>query len=319
VYQGNVQSLVKAIIAPLEDIMRINKKEHAIDNPRHFGNMGVQIPDKPTIYDPNDIARTTIKETLLHDDMGVGAMTGPKKLIVYDPDEIAKRTIRETLERMDYEMNLGTDVPKGMVYDPDDKTRTTMKETLVEETHDGNLDRLEGLGAYINDYLAKNTQKQFVSDNDYYGVATRENADGYKTNKYEARNTQKQFISDGDHYGVAVSSQKKDRSKEDTSNAVITERKEVTLYGREPTKVGNKVANGGETVNLDVKKQQCDVTSTRANNNIDRFVGSKIPTFTDFNITKDRSYQSIPDDRLDPTLLKPFYDNPYTQPLTSSY
>lgn len=52
VYQGNVTSIIKAITAPIEDIMRINKKEHAVDNARHFGNMSVQIPDKPTLYDP---------------------------------------------------------------------------------------------------------------------------------------------------------------------------------------------------------------------------------------------------------------------------
>lgn len=320
VYQGNVTSLIKAIVAPLQDVIRVNKKEHGVDNPRHFGNMSAQVPDKPTMYDPNDIARTTIKETLLHDEMGTGTMTGPKKLAVYDPDEIAKRTLRETLESMDYEMNIGGGTYKGVVYDPDDPARTTMKETLVEETHDANIDRLEGLGAYVNDYLAKNTQKQFVSDNDYIGIANNEKGDAYKTTKYDARNVQKQFLSDNDYYGVSTSSyNKKATSSEDIQNAVITERKEVTLFNREPTKEGKKIANGGECVNLGVKKIDCDTTTIRATGNADRIINQLVQDRTDINFTRDKSYQQIPDNRNDPALLRAFLENPYTQSLTSVY
>lgn len=320
VYQGNVTSLIKAIVAPLQDVMRINKKEHAVDNPRHFGNMNAQVPEKPTMYDPNDIARTTIKETLLHDEMGTGTVTGPKKLMVYDPEEVAKKTIRETVERMDYEMNLGTGVSKGVVYDPEDVARTTMKETLVEETHDANINALEGMGTYVNDYFARNTQKQFISDMDYYGAATHETQDGaYKTTKYDARNTHKQFTSDNDYFGVSGSAyNKKAKSKEDMNNAVITARKEVTLFGREPTQEGRKMANGGECLNLGVRKVECDIASKRNTNNVDRVV-SKIPDSTTLNITRDRLYQQVPDDRLDPSLLSAFHENPYTQPLTSAF
>jgi hypothetical protein len=316
VYQGNVQSLIKAIIAPIQDVIRISKKEHGIDNPRHFGNMNVQVPDKPTMYDPNDVARTTIKETLIHDEMGMGTVTGPKRLIVYDPEEIAKRTHRETLERMEYEMNINGGQRKGQVYDPDDKARTTMKETLVEETHDANIDRLEGMGTYINDYIAKNTQKQFVSDNDYYGTATRQNADAYKTTEYNAKNTQKQFISDRDYYGTAASAyQKKQMSKEYIDNAIIRDRKEQTLYGREPTKTGVKVAVDGDMVNVNIKKPDCDIVAQRETLNADRQTGSTIPTMDFVNFTKDRKLQNTPDDRLDPTLLQALHDNPYTKML----
>jgi hypothetical protein len=318
VYQGNVTSIIKAITAPLEDILRINKKEHAVDNARHFGNMSVQIPDKPTMYDPNDIARTTIKETLIHDDMGKGTVTGPKQLTVYDPEEIAKRTLRETLERMDYEMNVGTNVPRNVVYDPEDVTRTTMKETLVESARAaGNPNSLEGLGTYINEYLARNTQKQFTSDTDYYGGATRDKGEGHLTNKHIAPNTQKQFFSDNDYYGTAASAAKKDISKTDYENAVITERKEVTLYGREPTREGKKVITGGESVNFSIiKKAEIDMMARRDTHNMDR-LNADIPSYTTLNVTKDKHFYNEPDDRLDPSLLKAFVENPYTQSLTS--
>lgn len=286
VYQGNVTSMVKSIVAPLLDIMRINKKEHDIDNPRHFGNMHVQAPEKPTMYDPNDIARTTIKETVLYDETGMGAVTGPKRLAVYDPEEVAKKTIRETLERLDYELNVHGGVYKGQVYDPDEKARTTIKETTIDNMHDGNIDRLEGLGTYVNDYIAKNTQKQFTSDYDYYGVA-------------------------GPNY------KKKDMSREDKANAVISGRKEAIIHGREPTKTSVKVATSGEMINLNVKKLESDVVVEREFLNVDRKGNVVIPTTNNINLTKDRKDVQVPDDRLDPDLLKAFISNPYTQSLHS--
>lgn len=286
VYQGNVTSMVKSIVAPLMDIMRINKKEHDIDNPRHFGNMHVQAPQKPTMYDPNDIARTTIKETLLYDEMGMGAVTGPKRLAVYDPEEVAKKTVRETLERLDYELNLHGGVYKGQVYDPDEKAKTTLKEMMIDNPHDGNIDRLEGLGTYVNDYMAKNTQKQFTSDYDYYGVA-------------------------GPNY------KKKDMSREDKANAVISGRKEAIIYGREPTKTSVKVATTGEMINVNVKKLESDVVMEREFLNVDRKGNVVIPTTNNINLTKDRKDVKTPDNRLDPDLLKAFVDNPYTHSLHS--
>lgn len=319
VYQGNVTSMVKAIIKPLEDALKITKKQHAVDNPRHFGNMNIQVPSKLTIHDPNDVARTTIKETLIHDDH-LGVVSGPKRLIMYDPDEVAKTTGRETLDRMDYELNVGINVPKATVYDPDDVMRTTMKETLIDEKRNGNIDRLDGMGTYVNDYLAKHTQKEFISDNDYYGIANKENGDAYQTTKYEAKHTQKEFISDNDYYGTAGSiNEKKPKSHQDIENAVITERKEVTLFGRDPTQTGVKVAVGGDNINMLIKKSECDNVATRFTPNQTRVVDGQIPSFADVHITKDKKHYNVPDDRLDPGLLKAFHDNPYTQSLTGAF
>ena len=52
-------------------------------------------PKKLTVYDPNDIARTTIKETNIHDNRA-GNMSGPNKITVHDPNDIARTTIKET-------------------------------------------------------------------------------------------------------------------------------------------------------------------------------------------------------------------------------
>ncbi len=381
VHQGNLTSLVKAIIAPLEDMIKITKKQHAVDNPRHFGNlrgnekMTIYDPndvakttikettihdaiignlkgnekitvhdpndvarttlkettihdaiignlkgnEKLTIYDPNDVARTTIKETLIHDEIGT-SIKGPQQLYVYDPDEIAKKTIRETLDRMDYEMNMAAKVYKGVVYDPDDPTRTTMKETVVDkERLFGNVDAWARGGGYeTNEYDARTTQKEFLSDNDYYGTAARDKGEGYITNEYDAKTTQKEFLSDYEYFGIADGGEdKKQMSYDDMYNATITERKETTLFGREPTQTGAKVFNDCITM-AEPKKRECDARAERLLNNRDK-VYNEIATLSDDTITRaKRTFDVEMDTRLDPILLKAFKENPYTHPLDTA-
>lgn len=305
VHQGNFASIIKALTAPFTDMVKVSKKEEAIDNPRHFGNMSIQIPDKPTIYDPNDIARTTIKETLIHDGV-IGNLAGPKQLTVYDPDDIARVTIRQTLEDPDYLHNL-----KGrnanMQYN-EDPAKTTIKETTIDMDRYGNIDKLDGGGGYeTTEWDARNTQKQFLSDNDYYGQVGRDAGGGYATNEYDARNTQKQFISDNDYFGAAVAAgmDKKSMSNEYMMNADINANKETTLFGREPTQTGKKETSGKESYNIVNKKVDLEV---RDNNGFDK-IYNEIPASSDVEITKMKKDYGE-DERLDISLLKSFLDNP---------
>jgi hypothetical protein len=383
VYQGNVTSLIKAMIAPIQDIIKITRKEGAVDNPRHYGNIAPQFPDKPTVYDPNDVARTTIKETTveesvianlkghekmtvydpddvarttikettvqevaianlkgnekltvydpndvarttikettLHDEMGTGTMTGAKQLYVYDPEEIAKTTLRETLERMDYELNLKGGAYKGIVKDPEDVARTTMKELTEALGRDGNIGIKERSGFYNPDgYDAKNTAKQFLSDNEHYGGAERNKGNGYQVEEYDMKNTQKQFLSDIEYFGQAMAGvDKKQTSYDMMLNADIAATKESTLFGRNPTDQGPKVAIGSECLNVKLREKSCDALSGRANHNYDR-VGSRISSLSDKTLTREKQlYSQIENDRLDPGILKAFLENPYTKPLDS--
>lgn len=346
VYQGNLTSLVKAIVAPVADLLKDTKKEEFVDNPRHFGNMSAQMPEKPavydpndvaratikettihesingnlkgneklTIYDPNDVARTTIKETLVHDDTDRGTLTGPKQLFVYDPDEVAKTTGRETLEAMDHTMNMAGGARKGTIYDPDDVTKTTMKETLVDRVRDGNIDRMEGTGDYnTTDYDPRLTQKQFLSDSDYYGAAGHDMGEGYVTNEHSAKNTQKQFLSDGDYYGAAAAStDKKQKSYVDMYNAYISASQESLLDGRAPTTSGAKTYITGDSISLGHRKQEASAVVL---NNVER-VASTISAADEAGFTRFKKHYGV-DDRLDPSLLKAYHDNPYTKPLNS--
>ena len=150
-HKGNVQSLIKSIIAPIQDIIRVTRKEHFIDPTREFGQMSVQIPSKLTVHDPNDVARTTIRETTIHDSESLN-LKGPVKLTVYDPADIARTTARQTMLQSAETMNMSAHVYKSTVYDPNNVARTTVKETLLQSADPANLRKIEERGAvYASD------------------------------------------------------------------------------------------------------------------------------------------------------------------------
>lgn len=132
-YEGNITSLIKAIVAPIEDLIKPSKKEEYVDNPRHFGNLGPQT-EKHTIR-TDEPARTTVKETTL-DEVEIGNFKGSQKITIYNDDE-AKTTVKETtLDEVELGNLKGSQ--KLTVYN-EDEARTTTKETMLDENELGNL------------------------------------------------------------------------------------------------------------------------------------------------------------------------------------
>lgn len=381
-YQGNVTSLIKAIVAPIEDLIKITKKQEAVDNPRPYGALNPQMPNKTTlgpddkmkvtiketnihesvngnlkgsekisqynddvarattketnihesingnlkpsapshhiIWDPTDIARVTIAETQLHDDQGRGNIKGAIEIYSYDPDDVASTTIRETLHEVDYTANMAARLKKGILPN-EDEARETMKQTLIDMLYTGQVESKSRGGAYeTTEYDAKEVQRSQLADNDYYGQAEKNVGGGYETTEYDAKEVQRSQLADNDYYGQAASGSKKQKSYDDYDNAHIDERKEVLLFGREPTNTGNKEFNCN--VNMRIAKKECDDKATRKFNNMDK-VYNAIPELSDRQITKNRLSVDIDSrmgyDRIDPALLKAYRDNPYTQSLHS--
>lgn len=194
-YLSHATSLVKAIIAPVADVMKTTRKENVIGNPRPTGNMNTVVKKMPvhdpndvakttlketnihdtrtgnvsgstrlasTVYDPNDVARTTIKETNIHDNRK-GNLKGPTRLATYDPNDIARTTIKETNihdNRTGNINDLSRHAPP--VYDPNDIARTTIKETNIHNTRTGNVNdqSRHALPAYDPNDVARTTLKE---------------------------------------------------------------------------------------------------------------------------------------------------------------
>jgi hypothetical protein len=234
----NLTTGIKSIVAPIQDFLKTSKKENFVGNERPYGNFSGQLPNKMTVYDPNDVARTTIKETNIHDTRE-GQVAGPVKLTVYDPNDIAKTTIKETNIHDTRDGNISNAAFKGTVYDPNDIARTTIKETNIHDNRAGgvstnrpnikmyNLDdakvtvrnTLEEVDKTLN--LSSIEKKSTVYDpNDIPEATTKDTnihnertgnvgipgvnkGTGYQTAGVQAPNTNKQFTSDHEYQGVA--------------------------------------------------------------------------------------------------------------------
>ena len=153
----NLTSIVKALTAPILDVFRTTKKENAIGNARQSGNMGGN-NSKNVVWDPNDIARTTIKETNIHDNRS-GNLGSNQKGVAYDPNDVARTTIKETNIHDNRSGNLESN-QRGVAYDPNDVARTTIKETNIHDTRDGNLGANQKGVAYDPNDVARTTIKE---------------------------------------------------------------------------------------------------------------------------------------------------------------
>lgn len=347
-YEGNLTSYIKSMIAPISDVLKRSNKEYFVQNPREFGQMQSTLPKKQTIYDPNDVAKTTIKETLVEDtrtgnlkgykqvttydpndvarttiketlihDTKLGNLNTTTKSVVYNPKEIAKHTIRETLDDTDGTINLkGHSMQK--VYDPNDIARTTVKETTIENDKLGIVSGQDkGGGHMTNKHNAKITNKQFTSDNEYIGNPEQENNDGYKTASFDAKTTNKQITSDVEYYGMAGNENDAMMSYDDIYNAVINQTKESLLEKREPTQNSVKFNIGKEYINLTNVKIPCNKDD--GNNKISK-IYQEPPSKQFINFTQEKNIEHVEqsNDRLNPELLQAFRENPYTHSLNNA-
>ena len=191
-HNSNLTQLVKALIAPVQDLFKVTKKEitsqienfgninglpnkMTVQDPndvlkttiketnihnKHIGNMQSQAPPKVTVYDVNDIARTTIKETNIHNKHS-GNIQCPYQLTIYDPNDIAKTTIKQTNIHNKRNGNINGLRFKLPAYDPNDIAKTTIKQTNIYNNRDGNLDGLnKQLPVYDPNDIARTTIKQ---------------------------------------------------------------------------------------------------------------------------------------------------------------
>ena len=278
---------------PLQDTVRPTRAEETIDNPRSAGNfsaLGGGVAEKPTVYDPNDPLRTTIKETTIDNDwMGMAApVEAQPKMTVYDPNDVARTTIRETTEDNDY---LGVSAPadcaqKLTVYDPDDIARVTGRNTL-------------------DDYqLFRNMGRQ-----DLPQAAEVRPQD-------PVRLTQKAAISAKSSWnGPAVSFQTRETNRTAAKAMRTYAQRENVSRGRTPMGSSVKVFNGEDYTNLQYRRIIVDSVNDREPG-LDRV--NAIPLSTDvIGVQRPRSVLKldVATDRNAPIYVKSLEANPYVIPL----
>jgi hypothetical protein len=166
----NLTSIVKAIIAPFLDVFRTTRKEDVLGNPNKVGYMGIQAPSKPVVWNPNDVARTTVKETNINNNHTGNMGNNRKKVPVFDPNDVARTTVKETNINNNHTGNLGSVARKPTINDPNDIARTTIKETNINNNHTGSLGTLARKPTVYNpNDIARTTIKETNIHNNHKG------------------------------------------------------------------------------------------------------------------------------------------------------
>ena len=134
---------------------------------------------------------------------------------------------------------------------------------------------------------------------------------------YEKPETTMKDLSLYKRIGIAGGVVKGDMEQDNYRNAETNPTKEVISQGRDPTLNNVKVANGMDTMNVEIDKLDKDRMNYRINS-IEK-VYQEIPTDNNCEITtmKDHLEDSKIAARIEPSLLNPFRNNPYTQSLES--
>jgi hypothetical protein len=322
---SNFSTIVKKLMAPILDILKPTRKEMFVGNSRPDGNFAASIPAKLTVHDPSDVARTTLKETMI-DNLHPGFLVSATKPTVADSTQTPRTTLKELhIDNNAPFLNMNPQQPRCMrVYDPSDIARTTMKEILAESSHMGNLDSPYEMrpGGYISTSVELDPTNRSLQPDYYYiapAEATTSRGMGYTTSSIEVDITNRQLIGSTDYIGIAQDSgHLAPQIRDAYYEAELNTNKEVISRGRAPGPQGPKVTHGMESIN---------VTNERCNNinygetwqPAESYIYSIPPEKNICGTTKLKPELDTGaiQDRLNPDILAPFNDNPYTHSLTN--
>ncbi len=302
------------------DIAKVTIKETTIHDSEKL-NMKPNRPSMVQCKDPNDVARVTIKETNLHDSEKLNMKPNRASMTqVKDPNDIAKVTIKETNLHDSEKLNMKPNrASMTQVKDPNDISKTTIKETTPIINYLNNPRDPNDTG-YIqtSSVIEALTTHRQTTLTDYTGDASCEEVGGYKIANPEDKNTMRQFTSDYQYDGIAgPATDTKPISYEDIYNSTIKTVRQDISKGRTPSTQGPKKTLDSSDYNVVTNK-----LSEKNNKLIEKRgvastkVYNSLPQPEKCSETTNKT--TLPNqDRLDVGLLNAFKENPYTQSLHS--
>ena len=308
----------KGIAYDPNDIARTTIKQTTLEN--DYSANVQNMTRGNVVYDPDDVARTTIKETNIHNThAGIFSSNAPSRGFVYDPDEVARTTTKQTTLENNYEGAIQTSYPKGVAYDPDDVTRTTLRETTMAENSIGIASQNRGDGYLVNDVQAPETIRQHNSV-EYFGDSQGPQMGGYEVTDVVPNNTNRQFTSDTEYFGSAENNNKKPPSYEDIYNSTIKAVRGMTDQGYTPNPGG---------VNELIDSSNIKMTTHRIGDIQNRYINERgvttnlvynsIPQMNQSNLSQIK--EIVPNEplanRINPDILSARNSNPYAIPLNS--
>ena len=246
---------------------------------------------------------------------------GPAGAVNFKPAEERPMYKQSTNQQLTIETNRNANLESKAIDDSHNRdgyfAYPNEREITEERTYEGNIKSVfTGETERLYDEVKPTVKQTTLEDsrNGFVGSSiTRVPGERLQD---EVRATKKQ-TTNFEYSGNAGSYLHGSMANDQYSRADLNPNKEIISQGRAPTTENTKLMSGMDTLNVDIKKIESDYFNPRINN-VDKIYG-EIPTdntckFTQEKDTLDNVKLS---NRLDPTMLDPFKQNPYTQSLAS--
>tara|TARA_B100000686_G_C16805804_1_gene990257 strand:+ start:11167 stop:12957 length:1791 start_codon:yes stop_codon:yes gene_type:complete len=287
------------------------------DTNRAFFNKGMLGPAAPTIFEGQEKrakVRKPLKNQLCNDTVrNLGSENPLVSTDIQQESYYARPNERDVTTLRNYQSNLkgGIDALTLGIQDPIKKTK---KQTTLTPKQNGFMDNgIETMTLGIQDNIRK-TKKQTTINNKHNGNLIgdyQKNPSGYEPPEITTKDTL-MF----NYTGSAGGFMKGNTSKDNYNNAETNPTKEIIAQGREPTLNNVKLANGKESTNIVINKLDYDYMN-HYQSGVEKIYQPKEATIGDVTTMKDKLNDERLAIRIDPILLNPFRENPYTQSLES--
>ena len=226
---------------------------------------------------------------------------------------------RQVTEERTYESNIKGEY-QGQMVGLQDELKKTIKETTLDPANNGFLTgENEKMRMYNLDGVRRTIKETTVTANDIMNLKG-DNAGNLQVRPLDELKT---TIKEGTMYnkkGISGSYLSEDMSRQNYLNSETNPTKEIISSGagRMPTLSSTKIVNGGDIVNLDIKKIESDYM-TKHTTGFDKIYDNYKPA-EKTEITNDKNTYNDAElllNQIDPQILNPFKNNPYTKSLQS--
>ncbi len=246
---------------------------------------------------------------------------GPAVAVNFNPSEKRPMFKKSTNQQLDIDTNRNANLETMASDDNHNKDSyfayPNEREITEERTYEGNIKSVfQGETERLYDSVKATVKETTLDDSRNGFVGSSITAVPKERLQDNVRPTIKQ-TTNYEHSGNAGSYLHGSMANDQYYRADLNPNKEIISQGRAPTTEKTKLANGMDTLNVDIKKIESDYFNPRINN-ADK-VYQEIPTDNTCEYTQEKdTLDNVKlSDRLDPVMLDPFKENPYTQSLAS--
>ena len=226
--------------------------------------------NKGQSYDPNEITKTTTRQTLNNIQYN-NINTGINKVQSYDPNHTTNPTTRQTLNNIEHK-NMNTVTYKVQSYDPKHTTNPTTRQTLNNIQHNNINTGINKVQSYDPNHTINPTTRQTLNNIDYSNIIIAANKiQSYDSND-KTKTTTRQTLNNIDYSNIVAAANKIQTTLYDKPKTTIKESLENSQYNNIQTNK-NRVASlldkarttNKENINIDVLNKYSNITLNKKN------------------------------------------------------